>query len=516
MNASPRSLPVDRKTVRDSLLVTVGGQLERALGTITALSLRWGLNPEKLGVYTGLRLYLDNTNRSSLGIGLGAVQEIPILRAAGRHGEATHLANVTYTTNTITCAIFSAMILALAWSKSLAAESSPLNREWVWGLVAVAILALIKRQETFLVAMLRAHREFALTAELDVIESTASAICVPLGLWFAGLWGLLIAVGVLLVVKIAYAQWRHPLRFRWAWDLPLAWRLMWVGLPILANTAAFGFLLALDRMVILWRMPDGERAAGLYLIAIMGTSWSLDLAGRIVLVLYNTFQTTLGRTNSRAEVVRQSILANEIQATILFAGASVAFVVGPGFLGFLMPRYVEGLDAIRPLLPGSVLLALAWPARQVLITLGKPLPLFLATLVGFVLTAIAGIIGVDHSGIVGLAWGMSLGYATVFLLTTGASIIPWLGWRTWAAHLARLTRTAMVFLLLTPVVTFAPIGLDGLGAFAGRVLLLLGWLIPTLCLWGHRHQWGGLLGRWNLKERAMWMLASRRPSMRTP
>ena len=45
-----------------------------------------------LGVYTGLRLYLDNTNRSSLGVGLGAVQEIPVLRAQGREAEAQRIA----------------------------------------------------------------------------------------------------------------------------------------------------------------------------------------------------------------------------------------------------------------------------------------------------------------------------------------------------------------------------------------------------------------------------------------
>ena len=68
--------------------------------------LRWGLDPARLGVYTGLRLYLDQTNRTSLGIGLGAVQEIPILRAAGREDEARRVADVAYTTNTLTCLVY--------------------------------------------------------------------------------------------------------------------------------------------------------------------------------------------------------------------------------------------------------------------------------------------------------------------------------------------------------------------------------------------------------------------------
>jgi len=63
-----------RKAVRDSLAVGLGGQLERAIGMLTSLGLRWGLDPGRLGVYNGLRLFLDNTNRSSLGVGIGAVR----------------------------------------------------------------------------------------------------------------------------------------------------------------------------------------------------------------------------------------------------------------------------------------------------------------------------------------------------------------------------------------------------------------------------------------------------------
>ncbi len=92
-----------RRVARDSLIVVLAGQVERVLGTVTALAIRWGLDPARLGVYTGLRIYLDNTNRSSLGVGLGAVQEIPILRASGREAEARLVADVAHTTNALTC-----------------------------------------------------------------------------------------------------------------------------------------------------------------------------------------------------------------------------------------------------------------------------------------------------------------------------------------------------------------------------------------------------------------------------
>ena len=154
------------RAVCDSLIVTIGGQAERLLGIAAALALRWGLDPDRLGVYTGLRLYLDNTNRSSLGISLGAVQEIPILRAAGRFDEAQRVANVAHTTNTITCLIFSIGLLTWAWIRSASLIASPFAAEWTWGLVAVAGLAILKRYQDFQISVLRSYQEFGLTTRL--------------------------------------------------------------------------------------------------------------------------------------------------------------------------------------------------------------------------------------------------------------------------------------------------------------------------------------------------------------
>ena len=480
-----------RKILRDSLVVTLGGQLERALGTLTALALRWGLDPAHLGVYTGLRLFLDNTNRTSLGIGLGAVQEIPILRAAGREAEARHLTNVAYTTNTLTCLVYALALALWAWLRFPAIASDPLAAEWTWGLVAIAGLALIKRYETFLIAILRAHREFALTAELDVVESLVSAAAVSIGLWFAGFWGLLGAVAVILLVKIAYAHARHPLRFVWAWDGPEIWRLFRIGMPILANTAVFGALLNIDRVIILGRLDDGERAAGLYTIAIMGTSWSLDLAGRIVLVLYTAFQSTLGQTCDRLKVAEQAARATEAQAPALLAGSAVAYLIAPTFLGLLMPRYLEGLPALRPLLPGMILLAMAWPARQMLIAIGRPYMLCLAALMGLGITAIAAALGGDRAGIVGVAWGMSVGYACAFGLTSAAAFVPLIGLTKWLEHQWRLSRTIVGFTLATLFVSHVPLGQSNRWQeLAGRSILLASWLIPTLLHWARQYGFG--------------------------
>ena len=481
----PAARADDRRAVRDSLIVTLAGQIERLLGTVTALAIRWGLDPARLGVYTVLRLFLDNTNRSSLGVGLGAVQEIPILRARGGrpsasgrrhrlHDEHDHLRRLRPRPPRGAC--LRAPLVA----------GNPLATEWTWGLAAVAGLALLKRYESFLIAVLRARQEFVVTSQVDVVEALVSIGSVVVGLSIAGFWGLLGAVGIIVAAKIAFLHARNPYRFGWAWETPAAARLMAKGLPILANTAVFGAVMNLDRVLITWRIPGGERALGLYSIALMGTSWSLDLAGRIVTVLYTYFQTTLGRTRDPVEVARQALRATEFQAPLLALGSAVAYFAGPVFLGAILPRYAEGLPALRPLLPGMLLLGLAWPARQMLIAIDRPYRLAAATLAGLVLTAGAGLIGAGRAGIVGVAWGMTAGYAAVFLITGLTAFVPYVGLRDWSRHLLRLIGIIGWMAAGVTLISFFTTGHGAWLDLSAHLGLLVAWIAPPLAFWGWR------------------------------
>jgi O-antigen/teichoic acid export membrane protein len=256
------------------------------------------------------------------------------------------------------------------------------------------------------------------------------------------------------------------------------------GLPILANTALFGAVMNIDRVLILWRVPDGERAAGLYAtMALMGTGWSLDLAGRVVTVLSTHFLATLGRTGDESVLARHAMRAAEAQAPILAVGGAFAYVFAPGFLGMLMPRYVDGVAAIRPLLPGMVVLGMAWPARQMLLAANRPYRLFLASLAGAGLVAECAILGAGRAGMVGVAWGMTAGYLGVFLLTTMASFGPTLGRSALMGHFARMSSIAGAPAVAALIAAHAPLGMSDWREWAVRGVLLSGLSVPSAVLW---------------------------------
>ncbi|RUL86716.1 hypothetical protein TsocGM_15510 [Tautonia sociabilis] len=485
-----------KRALRDSLIVAVGGQLERALGTLTALAMKWGLDPAQHGIYSGLRLTLDHANRASLGIGRGAVQEIPVLLASGKGAEARRVADVAFAACSAGAALYALGLLALAWWRwPTGPEASAADLTWSGGLAAIALLVLIKRYQDFLIALHRAHRRFALTTELAIVDAALFAAMVALGLWLAGLWGLLAAIGLLSLFNIAYLHARHPMRLGLAWDGPIVLRLLRTGLPILANSAAFAGLLSLDRVLILSLAPNGAEAAGYYAIALMGTGWTLDLAGRIASVMYPYFQTTLGRTSDPVAVASQASRVVEAMAAPLAAGSAVAYVAAPTFLGLLIPRYAPGLEALRPLLPGTLLLGLALPSREAMIAVDRPYRLALATLPGLAIAALAGAIGATRAGIVGVSWGMTLGYAAVYLVTAAAALGGGLGARGWLSHQARLLLPVSWFAAGALLAAHAPIPGPAWREFALRVSLLAAWGLPAMLLWGRAHGWGGLVSR---------------------
>lgn len=485
-----------RRAARDSLIVALGGQIEQVLGTLNSFAMRWMLGPASIGVYTGLRLYLDNTNRSSLGVSLGAAQEVPILRAAGRHEEARRVANVAYTTNTLTCVVYALALLAWTVLRLPILKGDPLAAEWTWGLVMVAGMTIVKRYQDFLIVILRAHQEFALLTRMAVLDAFAATLGAVVGIALAGLWGLLASVCGLLLFNIYYLHRNHPWRFAWAWDWRMIVRLVKTGLPILANTAVFGAVSELDQAIILWRIPEGAKAAGLYTVALMGTSWGLDLAGRIAIVMYTYFQTTFGKTSDAGAVLRQAARTTRVQAPILGAGAAVAYLVGPTFLGFVLPKYAAGLPALRPLLPGTILLGLAWPARQALITIDRPFRLFFATLAGLAVTAFAALAGASSRGIVGVAQGMTVGYLAVYLLTTFVAFSGEMGVAGWLEEQLALAKSLGWYAAGVLCAAHAPLGfLPNSAAFALRCGFLVAWGLPALWIWGARENWGGLFDR---------------------
>ncbi len=163
------------RPVLDSLIVTIGGFLERSVGTITALALKWGLDPTQHGIYSGLRLFLNHSNLSGLGIGRGAIQEIPVLCGAGRENDARKVGASGFTACAIGALCYTIVLVMVVLWRTLgggsATWSDPIGRTWTIGLLVVALLVLLKRYQDFLIALHRAYQRLGLITGLAIADA---------------------------------------------------------------------------------------------------------------------------------------------------------------------------------------------------------------------------------------------------------------------------------------------------------------------------------------------------------
>jgi len=360
-----------RLIIRDSIWMTAVGQVERLVGLLITFSLRWGLSPSELGVYSGLRMLLDNTSRSSLGVALGAIQKAPVLRAAGRNDEADHVLNAAATANTLTSSAYG--LALVGWGGWLIRQH---DYQWGVGLILVGLLAVMKRWQDFQIATLRSESKFALVGRLALVQSMLFAVSGMVGVYLFGFWGLMASLGLTFVVQSIWMErsGSQP-RFKPAWDLPLVIRLATTGLPILAAGSAWAMLNTIDKALILTRMPDGATQAGYYSLAILATNWCGDVAGRVGLVLYSSYQKELGQGTEAATIFEVAESA-AIFLLVILSGLSLwAYSAGRWLLPLVFPKLGPGMAALGPMLPGAVALAATWPLRQAWIACNRPWPL---------------------------------------------------------------------------------------------------------------------------------------------
>lgn len=358
-----------RKILTDSLWMTAAGQLERAVGILLTLAMRWGLTASDLGLYSGLRLLLDNTSMSSLGVALGAIQKRLVLMAQGDLDEADRITHVASTTNTITSAVYGLSIILLGVWFALQDQ----NPMWSVGMVVVGLLAIVKRHQDFQIAVLRSDGHFSTLGWIALLQNFGFALFTVLTILSFGFWGLLAGLifGMFLQNRLIRLYFPDLLYSR-KWDFSTSVSLAWSGIPILAANSAWNLLGTLDRAMILAWMSDGTTQAGYYSLAVLATNWSSDIGGRFALVLYPHYRFDVGKGKSPERLLIDAERASLGLISVLSVLGLIAFHLGMWLLPLIFPRLTPGMAAFGPMLPGAIALAATWPLRQAWVAMNRP------------------------------------------------------------------------------------------------------------------------------------------------
>ncbi|MBI1322865.1 hypothetical protein GC170_06740 [bacterium] len=352
-----------------ALQLALVAQAERVVGLGVAFTSRWFLGPVELGIYSGLRLLLDNTNRSSFGVALGAIQKSIALRARCDQAESDRILAVAATTNTLTSSIYGVMLFFWGLHTWVIAG----DPRWGVGLMIVGALAVLKRRQDFRIAVLRSYSDFTTVGRVNLLQNLAFGLSASFGILLFGFWGLLVAlVFSFLVQGELLKRSGRLLSFPVHWNLRESLSLAAIGLPILAANTAWAMVTTLDRALILANFPNGAKMAGYFSIAVLGCGILEDFASRVAIVLAPGYRNDFGKGVSidsllaRAEATGLGLLVISIPFGCILAA------VGKTTLIALFPNLAPGADALAPLIPGTIALCASMPLREAWISADRP------------------------------------------------------------------------------------------------------------------------------------------------
>ena len=371
-----------------------------------------------MGVWQGLKLFLSYANYANLGVSKGALRELSTALGRGDSTSAQRGLNLAFTFNSLSSLAYATLLAGVALWLGHSTQGSA-AQTWALGLWAIALLALLQRHVTFLITILRARQSFSATSRLAVFEAVVTLLAVGLGAWWGGLLGVYVGTLVVLLASWWWLQQVEPARLAWAWNRTELRRLIAIGSPILLFGVVTSLFRSVDKLMILFWMPDREFQLGCYSLALLVSGQLYGAGNLLAVVVTPRFSELLGRTGRRRSVVQLAARTVEWQSLALALLGGLSLIVAPTVLGRMLPAYEEGLRPLWYLVPGTLAASLALPAAQCLIAVDRQratLPITLAALaLGAALNSLAIAVG---WGIEGVAMATSISYVAYWIALT--------------------------------------------------------------------------------------------------
>jgi O-antigen/teichoic acid export membrane protein len=240
---------------------------------------------------------------------------------------------------------------------------------------------------------------------------------------------------------------------------------------------------SLDRVIILKFL--GTQALGLYGLAVMAVGFLLTMPDAIAYVLYPRLLRRFRQGGDQPAAIQDMVhRAMRALSLIVPALCALGYLAADDVVAWLLPRFAEGVPALRILCFSAAGLSLANLGSIVQMALGRQMVLVPVavgmTALGVALDLIA--IAIGH-GIRGVAW------ATFFTYAINSAVLVWLADRAMGeplrARIGFLTRVFLPLLVAIPLAYLLERFFPGYGpSGALRWLRLLASMLVWLALYG--------------------------------
>lgn len=409
---------MDKKRIlKDFFIYSAGNYISQGLGIVSGFLLRVFLSPYYMGIWQGLNIIKTYTSYTNLGVSRSAAREIAYFRGKQEEEKAEVLKNTGFTFSAIMITIVGAACIIYGLL-----SRNHVNKYIYWGFMAVGVIVILERLESYIISILRAKKKFFSESLIKVINSVLNLALILLVVRHYELLGLyashiiLFTASILLLISIAKEHFKLFINRK---ELK---HLIKIGVPLVLMGVMFVNLTNVDRLVILKML--GAEKLGLYSVAIMMGNLVYNISNMAAIVLYPRFQEAYGKTDSKEYVfnIMKKMLKTMGLPLILLIVAGVFLL--PYTVRFLIPKYIGGINAMKIFLFGIYFLSMAKFCSQFLVTINRQVLSLIICVVTVGLNLVLNILFVSRGyGIEGVAGATSLSYLFYFVALYIASLV---------------------------------------------------------------------------------------------
>jgi len=386
--------PEKRKEIlKQAGIYTLGTQLTQLITLFAAVLSRRFLGPTQTGIWSALQILVDYSKYATMGVLDAAAREIPLCVGRKDSLAADALKNLTFT-----FIVISSTLIAVGLLLAGLLLRGHLRPEIFYGICFVAAVIFLQRINNLLVALLRCYKKFEIEAVFMIASAIVNAILVAFLTYRFKIYGFIWALILSFIFNIVFLLFLYDYKFRWALDSDRLKPLIQYGLPLMALGIGMTVIRSIDKIMIAKFL--GFEDLGFYSIALMACSYISNFSISVAIVLVPHFQEKFGYQKNPHHLEPYLMKSSKAFALTLPIMIGLAWVGAPLGVALVLPKFANGIGAMKILSLSLFFIAQAQPFHDFLITIKKHTLIF-PILAGTVMAAVA-----SDWVVIQLGWGI--------------------------------------------------------------------------------------------------------------
>ena len=343
--------------IKNMVQFTTSNFYRHILGLATAFFRPGLLGPELFGIWSLLNVIPFYANFAHLGTRSAMRFKIAEVENQAKQ----QVAKYKHTTLAVT-AVFTALLMLGIVTYAMTAQ---LALEMEIGLYAIAVIIAFNALYEHYCAEAKGHHNFTLVSQATVIRYTLNFVFCIVFIWFWGLYGALLALGLSCALALGFVIKKTDLQWPRETSLPLAKSTIKDGSPIMALDLVNLTLRNIDKVLVAWFL--GATALGMYAIAGILVGVMINIPGSSREVTEQLLMAENKKVQKAKVFDSYFIQSTRLNAFLMPIVIAVMCFSLPVFVTWFLPAFNSAVEPAQWLLIGAFFLTLSYPARGIIV-----------------------------------------------------------------------------------------------------------------------------------------------------